>query len=71
MRREQGIDVNELVKGNMRLREIVHKNGGRFAHSCNSIFLYLSVGRKNSFGEALDHGPRKGEVLLRSISARA
>lgn len=52
----------------MRLRKIVHKNSGGFAHRCNSIFLYLSVGRENSFGEALDHGPGKGEVLLLEIS---
>lgn len=58
-------------KGNMRLREIVHKNGGGFAHSRNSIFLYLSIRRKDSFGEALDHGPGKGEVLLLNIRARA
>lgn len=52
----------------MRLREIVHKNGSGFADCCYSIFLYLGIGRKDSFGEALDHGPGKGEVLLLSIS---
>lgn len=68
MRRERGSHSNELMKGNMRLREIVHKNGSGFADSCYSIFLYLGIGRKDSFGEALDHGSRKGEVLLPSIS---
>lgn len=55
----------------MRLREIVHKNSGRFAYSCEGIFLYLGVRRKDSFGKALDHGPGKGEVLEPSVSARA
>lgn len=55
----------------MRLREVVHENGGGFANRCNSIFLYLSVGWKDSFGEALDHGPGKGDVLLPSISVKA
>ena len=33
--------------------------------------MYLGVWRKDSFGEALDHGPGKGEVLEPSVSARA
>ena len=55
----------------MRLREIVHKDGGRFAHSCDSIFLYLGIRRKNPFGKALYHGPGEGEVLWPSVSAWA
>lgn len=70
MRKGRGIDANELRKRNMRLREIVHKNRGGFAHSCDSIFLYLGIRRKNPFGEALDHGPGEGEVLWLSVSAR-
>ena len=51
-------------RGNIRLSEIIYKNGSTLAKSQYSIFMQGSVRRQDAFSEPLDHGAREGEILF-------
>ncbi len=45
----RGVNEADRKEGFIRLGQVINKDGGGFAHGCNSIFLYRRICRKHAF----------------------